>query len=177
MSPRDALRQRSRGTFQAPHQFCEGVLCVAVNGQIVIEQGQDTGARAGRALGVIGIPGDRPDHDQREYGALAATAFDRLYVREDHNLRGRKPGESAANVLAGVETARKHGRARTEQADAVLGEIEASRVALREAQPGDLVVICADDAAAVYGEAMALNRAPRRGTAIVAPGEMAVPEG
>ena len=137
----------------------------------------EPGARAGRALGVIGIPGDRPDHDQREYGALAATAFDRLYVREDHNLRGRKPGESAANVLAGVETARKHGRARTEQADAVLGEIEASRVALREAQPGDLVVICADDAAAVYGEAMALNRAPRRGTAIVAPGEMAVPEG
>jgi cyanophycin synthetase len=134
-------------------------------------------ARTGRALGVIGIPGDRPDHDQREYGALAATAFDRLYVREDHNLRGRKPGESAANVLAGIEEAQKHGRARTEQAAAVLGEIEASRVALREARPGDLIVVCADDAAAVYQEAMALNRAPRRGTAIVAPGEMAVPEG
>src|SRR6187455_1801780 len=27
--------------------------------------------RAGRAIGVIGIPGDRRDEDQREYGALA----------------------------------------------------------------------------------------------------------
>ncbi|OFX33003.1 MAG: hypothetical protein A2Z07_10005 [Armatimonadetes bacterium RBG_16_67_12] len=46
----DPERVADRGTFQAPHQFCEGVLCVAVNGQIVIEQGQDTGARAGRVL-------------------------------------------------------------------------------------------------------------------------------
>ena len=50
-------------------------------------------ARTGRAFGVIGIPGDRPNGDQREYGALAAGSFDRIYVREDRNLRGRKPGE------------------------------------------------------------------------------------
>jgi cyanophycin synthetase len=133
--------------------------------------------RTGRAIGVIGIPGDRRDDDQRQYGALAATAFDRLYVREDKNLRGRPAGESAANVLAGIEGARHKGHARTEVASAILEELEAARTALREARPGDLVVICADDAAAVHGEAMALNRAPRRATAIVAPGEMSVPEG
>ena len=60
------------------------------------------GARAGRAIGVIGIPGDRRDEDQREYGAIAAGAFDEIIVREDKNLRGRAPGETAANVIEGV---------------------------------------------------------------------------
>jgi cyanophycin synthetase len=137
----------------------------------------ETPKRSGRAFGIIGIPGDRPNGDQREYGALAARAFDRLYVREDRNLRGRKPGESAANVLAGVTSAQKHGKARTEAAEPVLDEMDAARRALAEARAGDLIVVCADDAAGVYQEAMALNRAPRRATAIVAPGEMAVSEG
>ncbi|HEY8167811.1 MAG TPA: cyanophycin synthetase [Candidatus Limnocylindrales bacterium] len=133
--------------------------------------------RTGRAFGVIGIPGDRPNGDQREYGALAAASFDRIYVREDRNLRGRKAGESASNVLAGVASARKAGKARTEVAEPVLDEMDAARRALAEARAGDLIVVCADDAAGVYREAMGLNRAPRRATAIVAPGEMAVPEG
>ncbi len=46
-------------------------------------------ARTGRAIGVIGIPGDRRDEDQREYGAIAAGAFDEIIVREDKHLRGR----------------------------------------------------------------------------------------
>src|SRR3954469_11230133 len=45
--------------------------------------------RTGRAIGVIGIPGDRRDEDQREYGSVAASAFDEIIVREDKNLRGR----------------------------------------------------------------------------------------
>ena len=47
------------------------------------------GGRHGRAIGVIGMPGDRRDEDMREYGALAAGAFDEIIVREDRNLRGR----------------------------------------------------------------------------------------
>ena len=42
-----------------------------------------TGSRTGRAIGVLGIPGDRRDDDQRQYGAIAAGAFDELIVRED----------------------------------------------------------------------------------------------
>jgi len=132
-------------------------------------------ARQGRAIGVIGVPGDRRDADQREYGALAASAFDSLYVREDVNLRGRKPGESAAHVLEGIDAARKDG-ARTSAARAVFDELEAARVALEEAQPGDLVVVCADDAPGIYQLAMAHGRAGR-GRAISDPGEMSVPEG
>src|SRR4029077_11853470 len=63
-------------------------------------------ARSGRAIGVIGIPGDRRDEDQREDGAIAAGAFDEIIVREDKHLRGRQPGETATNVIAGVRAAR-----------------------------------------------------------------------
>jgi cyanophycin synthetase len=132
--------------------------------------------RSGRAIGVIGVPGDRRDEDQRTYGEVAAAAFDVILVREDANLRGRKPGEAAANVLAGVEAGRAKG-GRVQRAAAVLNELEAARAGLAEAKPGDLVVICADDAAAVYREAMARNRGPRAPTAIAAPGELEVPEG
>ncbi len=67
--------------------------------------------RKGRAIGVIGIPGDRRDDDQREYGAIAAGAFDEVIVREDKNLRGRAPGETATNVIEGVRTAKANGQA------------------------------------------------------------------
>ncbi|MGZ3632564.1 MAG: cyanophycin synthetase [Candidatus Limnocylindrales bacterium] len=132
--------------------------------------------RLGRAIGVIGVPGDRRDADQREYGALAASAFDVIHVREDANLRGRPTGESAANVLAGVEAARRDG-ARNTLADAVLDELAASRIALAEAGPGDVVVVCADDAPGVYQLAMGVGRQAGRGTAIADPGEREVPEG
>ena len=66
-------------------------------------------SRTGSAIGVIGIPGDRRDEDHREYGRLAGHAFDTIVVREDKNLRGRKPGESAELVLAGVSKAQREG--------------------------------------------------------------------
>ena len=47
-------------------------------------------ARNGRAIGVIGIPGDRRDEDQREYGALAGGG-----VRRDLHPRGREPARAA----------------------------------------------------------------------------------
>jgi len=128
-----------------------------------------------RAIGVIGIPGDRRDEDQREYGRLAAQAFDKIIVREDANLRGRPPGESAKNVLTGVEKGQREG-ARTEKAEAVLDELTAARQALSMAKPGDLIVMCVDDAAAVYREAMAANKARAR-FAIADPGELEAEEG
>jgi cyanophycin synthetase len=132
--------------------------------------------RAGRAIGVIGIPGDRRDDDQREYGAIAARAFDEIIVREDKNLRGRAPGESAGNVVEGVRAARAGG-ARTLRADKILEELSAVRTALRRAAPGDLVVCCVDDAVAVYREAMSVAGSARGTTAFADPGEYEVPEG
>jgi cyanophycin synthetase len=135
------------------------------------------GKRSGRAIGVIGIPGDRRDEDQREYGAIAAGAFDEVIVREDKHLRGRKPGETAANVLEGIRGARTAGTARATRANKVLEETAAVRTALRRAAPGDLVVCCVDDAIGVYRAAMSAAGASRGGTAFTDPGELEAPEG
>jgi cyanophycin synthetase len=134
-----------------------------------------TAPRTGRAIGVIGIPGDRLDTDMREFGEVAATAFDEIIVREDTNLRGRKHGEAAAFVTEGIQAAQKAGAARCRSIEQVLVEIEAARAGIERAQTGDLVVICADDATAVYREAMAFDRGP--GIAIDDPGESFVPVG
>ena len=136
-----------------------------------------TAMRTGRAIGVIGIPGDRRDDDQREYGAIAAGAFDEVIVREDKNLRGRPPGETATNVLEGIRGARAGGTARATRSEKILDEMTAVRAALRRANPGDLVVCCVDNAIGVYGEAMAAAGSSRGGTAFADPGELAAPEG
>jgi cyanophycin synthetase len=136
-----------------------------------------SGQRMGRALGVIGIPGDRRNEDQREYGAIAAGAFDEIIVREDKHLRGRQPGETASNVLDGIRAARTAGTARTTRADRMLDETTAVRTALRRAAPGDLVVCCVDDAIGVYRAAMSASGASRGGTAFTDPGELEAPEG
>jgi cyanophycin synthetase len=146
-------------------------------GKLGTTNGKGAAPRNGRAIGVIGIPGDRRDEDQREYGAIAATAFDEIIVREDKNLRGRAAGETAGHVLDGVKSAKAAGSSRVARADKVLEEIDAVRTALRRAIPGDLVVCCVDDAIGVYRTAMAAAGATRGGQAFADPGELEVPEG
>jgi cyanophycin synthetase len=130
------------------------------------------GGRTGRAIGVIGIPGDRRDEDQRAYGGLAATAFDEIIIREDRNLRGRKPGETAANVVEGIKAGRAVAGGRAGHVEMILDEAAAVHAAMRRALPGDLVVVCADDAVNVYREAMALAGRAQGGIAFADPGEL-----
>jgi hypothetical protein len=52
----------------------------------------------------------------------------------------------------------------------ILDEAAAVHRALRQALPGDLLVICADDAASVYREAMTLGHGG--GAAFADPGEL-----
>ena len=135
------------------------------------------GVRTGRAIGVIGMPGDRRDEDMRDYGALAAGAFDEIIIREDRNLRGRTPGATANLVADGVRRAREDGSGRTIRTDKILEELTAVKTALRRANPGDLVVMCVDDSVAVYKEAMASAGKREGGTAFADPGELDAPEG
>ena len=46
----DSAGVRDRATYEKPHQFCEGVSAVWVNGTATFRAGQDTGARGGRYL-------------------------------------------------------------------------------------------------------------------------------
>ncbi|MDQ6796393.1 MAG: cyanophycin synthetase [Chloroflexota bacterium] len=142
-----------------------------------IGPGARSNGRVGRAIGVIGIPGDRRDEDQSEYGAIAAGAFDEIIVREDKNLRGRAPGVTATNVNEGIRAARADGRGRATKSEKILDETAAVRMALRRASPGDLVVMCVDDAVGVYRQAMAAAGSSHGATAFADPGELEAPEG
>ena len=102
-------------------------------------------------IGVIATAGDRRDEDMRELGDIAAQHFDVVIVREDVALRGRERGEVSGLVAEGVRRAMDAG-ARCKQVEEVTLEIEAVRHAMARANPGDLVVICVDEHAAVMSE-------------------------
>ena len=46
----DPQRVVDRATFERPHQYAEGVEYVLVNGVLVVDGGEHTGARPGRVL-------------------------------------------------------------------------------------------------------------------------------
>ncbi len=99
-----------------------------------LELAQALGAR--RLLGVIGVPGDRPDHLIQRVGRTAA-GFDHIYIKEDEDKRGRAVGEVAELLLEGVRSA----GVSTERIRVVLREDEALEAALADSQAGDLVVV------------------------------------
>ncbi len=103
--------------------------------QAVLQTARGLGAR--RLVGVIGVPGDRCDELILESGRVAGAGFQRLYIKEDADLRGRAPGEVADLLRQGALT----GGIRKDNIEVVLGEVEAVGRALAQAQVGDLVVI------------------------------------
>jgi len=131
---------------------------------------------APRAIAVIGIPGDRRDDDHVEYGRLAGHTFDHVIVREDKNLRGRKPGEGAELVLSGVQRAQKEG-GRVSDSSIVRDELQSAVEGLRAATQGDVVVICADNITGVYRQVTEEARSRGGSAAFSDPGEFSVEEG
>jgi cyanophycin synthetase len=107
-----------------------------------------------RRIAVVGSPGDRRDRDIRELGEAAASYFDALVVREDVNPRGRERGAAAELVAAGANAAMRKG-ARCRRVEVLTDELDAARLALDRANPGDLVVLCADRVEAVVHELQA----------------------
>jgi len=96
----------------------------------------------GRRIGVLAAPGDRRDEDIRALARAAAPAFDLLLLREDHNRRGRGPGEVGELLREGFVAA---GFPAERIAPGVFEEEEAVQRGLETAQAGDLLVIFGDD--------------------------------
>jgi len=94
-------------------------------------------AASGRLLVVAGAPGDRQDETLRTLGQTAARHADFIVIKEDHDRRGRAPGETAALIYQG---ARDAGFAAS-NLEVVLPEGAAMMRALDLARPGDLVVV------------------------------------
>jgi cyanophycin synthetase len=94
----------------------------------------------GRRLVVLSAPGDRRDEDIAETGRMAAGRFDRYILRRDDSLRGRQP-EEVPHLLRDALLA---GGVPVEQILVIPDEQVAVDTALREAQPGDLLLLFAD---------------------------------
>jgi cyanophycin synthetase len=113
------------------------------------------GLRKKRSIGVIAAPGDRRDEDIRELGAIAASAFDHLILREDTGRRGRKAGEVVRLLREGAAASGK-----SDGITEVLDEMTAVDAGLRMAQPGDLLVLFADELSATWKKVIYFGRDP-----------------
>jgi cyanophycin synthetase len=103
---------------------------------------------ARRRIGLVAMPGDRRDEDLRELGQIASV-LDYVIAKEHaHYRRGRAPGESARLIAEGLEAGGMDA-ARYEIAEE---ESAAVARALEMMEPGDLVVILADDLAGVMAQ-------------------------
>ncbi|WP_010681140.1 cyanophycin synthetase [Acetivibrio cellulolyticus] len=92
---------------------------------------------ANRLVGIIGMPGDRQDSSMCSAAQICAAGFDRLYIKEDADLRGREPGE-----VAGIfyDEAIKSGVSK-ENVEIIYSEEKALEKAILDAQPRDFIVM------------------------------------
>jgi cyanophycin synthetase len=92
---------------------------------------------AGRpTTGIVTLPGDRTNEAIAATARVAAAAFERIVVSEDHDLRGREPGEVARLVAEAVRDERPEVDCRI-----VPNEVEALDAAIRHMRSGELVVV------------------------------------
>lgn len=92
---------------------------------------------ADRYVGIIGMPGDRLESSISEVGSICGGFFSKIYIKEDRDPRGRKPGECAellynAAIAAGMEP----GNIKT-----IYSETEALETAIKESADGDLIIM------------------------------------
>jgi len=93
----------------------------------------------GESIGIIGAPGDRRDEDILELGQLAANMFDRIFIKEDKDLRGRAPRVVANLLRQGIAEVNDDIPCIT-----ILDETEALTAALDSAPQSSLVVVFPD---------------------------------
>jgi cyanophycin synthetase len=99
-----------------------------------------------RTIGVISTAGDRRDEDMRDLGRVAASFFDTVIVKEDDNLRGRAPGETASILAEAVREEMRRGTARCAHLEVICDEGQAVETAMEKAHAPDIVVAFVDNA-------------------------------
>jgi cyanophycin synthetase len=89
-----------------------------------------------QVTGIISVPGDRDDSIIDRAARVAAKGFDKVIVREDHDLRGRKSGD-VANILC---RAIRETSPATE-CEVILDEIEALQQAVSRMVKNEVIVV------------------------------------
>jgi cyanophycin synthetase len=93
-----------------------------------------------RRVVVYSAAGDRRDCDIIRQGELLGQQFDSVILYEDQYLRGRTAGEISRLFRQGIEAVGQRAR----QVQEVQGWRNAAALALKDLQPGDLLLIQAD---------------------------------
>jgi cyanophycin synthetase len=92
-----------------------------------------------RRMAVYSAAGDRRDRDMVSMGHLLGESFDRVIIYEGHYVRGRKEGEIVELFRKGLEYG-----TRVRQVEAIIGPVAAVEHALNTLQPGQLLLLQAD---------------------------------
>ena len=92
-------------------------------------------------VGIIAGTGDRRDNDIKELGRIAGRYFDEIIIREDDDLRGRKPHEISNLLIEGINET----KSRDIPVNIVIKENDAIMYAHDNAKPGSLITIMCDD--------------------------------
>lgn len=114
---------------------------------------------ARRLIGVIAAPGDRRDDVIISLGRMAGKGFDTVFIKEDKDLRGRQPGETAALVRRGLLEA---GLA-PERITIIADEVAAVTAALAEGEAGDLIAVFYEDYDSVIQTVVKFRETPAVG--------------
>lgn len=90
-----------------------------------------------KLIGVIGVPGDRTDSSTLTIGEMSGNCFDKIYIKEDKDKRGRKAGEIAELLKRGCRL----GMIAESEITIELSEEKALEMAIANSEPGDIVVV------------------------------------
>jgi cyanophycin synthetase len=93
-----------------------------------------------RRTAVYTAAGDRRDVDMIRQGELLGDSFDRVILYEDHYVRGRQTGEIMGLLRRGMAAGE-----RVTDTQEIFGAVKAVEAALRSVQPGDLLLVQADE--------------------------------
>jgi cyanophycin synthetase len=88
---------------------------------------------------LLNVAGDRRDDDIREFGKIAADAFDRIVIRRGHYLRGRSEENIYALLQDGIAQSEN-----TPQVRIIADSRDAMLHAIKNGRKGELVVTLAD---------------------------------
>ena len=122
----------------------------ASGGHVILDYGHNPNAFAamcqtasrwqkGKVTGIVGVPGDRSDELIEQAARIAARGFGRVLLKEDKDLRGRRPGE-----VAGIMRRAINDEAPWLECSTVLCEEDALRRELKRLGPGEVVVMFYD---------------------------------
>ena len=116
----------------------------------------------GKRIVVLAAPGDRRDEDIREIAGIAATHFDHFICRCDDNRRGRGHDE----VAVMLKNKLLEDGVSPEAIEVIPDEQEATLRALELAEPGDMVLVLADNVKRSWKQIIYFNSGAHTDTAV-----------